>query len=92
MIRNIGFRLIIAILLGFAALQIMFVYQVFNLEFSIIYKETIGLISYLFRNIIYLIVAVIVLIEISNLDKFHIDKYTLAVKYPIYIPMISRQT
>jgi hypothetical protein len=78
MIKRSGFVLVIIMLCGIAVLQVVFLFQVLAHKLLPVSSEQINKISFSYRSIMYIITGIVILIEIKNLDKFHIDQFTVA--------------
>jgi membrane protease YdiL (CAAX protease family) len=78
MLKRISYPLIIILIAGIAGLQIVFLLQVFASDFFSAYAESVGYASRFYGSVIYITLGVVILIEIRNLDRFHLDKFTIA--------------
>jgi len=77
-IKKIGFASIVILIVGIASLQLVFLLQILAYDFFSAYAESISYISRLYGSAIYITLGTVILIEIRNLDKFHIDKFAIA--------------
>jgi len=76
-LKKIGFASVILLIAGISVLQITFLLQVLAPDIFSAYTGSISYISRFYGSIVYIVLGLVTLIEIRDLDRFHIDKFTL---------------
>ena len=75
--KDLGFKLLIAVITGMGILQSFFIVESLSPYFFYAYAETIKYFTYILYATIYLVLTIIIWIEIEHLEEFHIDKFAL---------------